>query len=471
MQNRLLLWANDLELEDVRKFLVKLGEIPPEGGNPDTVRVVEALGDKEAEALLERIRSAWPRKNPLVVEPTAPRSRPRRHRRRPTRKSRSSPRTLRSRNLRPKPRLARRRPVTPPRFSTLHWRRSGLGARASGRPAARDESSPGAFGPSRGRSAGRHERRQARRPPVRIARQADGRLVITSEDTEALDLLEDMIGEMAPPRKDYKTFRLKYAWAYGIASNLEDFFKEEDEKNSRPRYYYDYWDYRPEQKTKEAARLSKRRPLKFISDSDTNSILVQGATPEQLRQIEELIEFYDTPEPTDSQNIRKTEIILMRYSKAQVIAEAVKEVYRDLLSSKDKAFADKKDQQRPESRYTYIYGGEGDEKQTEQAPRFKGMLSIGVDEHSNTLIVSAPTCLFTQVVEMIQKLDEAAKPVGDVRVVKVGDGVSAERLQQALSGISQEGTSGTKPPEGEPKPKTPPGPPPKPNGAATPAAE
>jgi type II secretory pathway component GspD/PulD (secretin) len=307
--------------------------------------------------------------------------------------------------------------------------------------------------------------------PVRIARQADGRLVITSEDTEALDLLEDMIGEMAPPRKDYKTFRLKYAWAYGIASNLEDFFKEEDEKNSRPRYYYDYWDYRPEQKTKEAARLSKRRPLKFISDSDTNSILVQGATPEQLRQIEELIKFYDTPEPTDSQNIRKTEIIPMRYSKAQVIAEAVKEVYRDLLSSKDKAFADKKDQQRPESRYTYIYGGEGDEKQTEQAPRFKGLLSIGVDEHSNTLIVSAPTCLFTPVVEMIQKLDEAAKPVGDVRVVKVGGGVSAERLQQALSGISQEGTSGTKPPEGEPKPKTPPGAPPKPNSTAAPAAE
>ncbi|MCX7428348.1 MAG: hypothetical protein NTW96_22300 [Planctomycetia bacterium] len=308
-------------------------------------------------------------------------------------------------------------------------------------------------------------------PPVRIARQADGRLVITSEDTAALDLLEDMIGEMAPSRQDYKIFRLKSAWAYGVASNLEDFFKEEDEEKSTRSRYFDYWDYRPEPKTKERAGLSKRRPLKFISDSDTNTILVQGATPEQLRQIEELITFYDKPEPTDSQNIRKTATIPIRYSKARVIAEAVKEVYRDLLSSTDKAFAEKKDQQRPESRYTYIYGGEGEDKQTEQVPRFKGLLSIGVDEHSNTLIVSAPACLFTQVTEMIQKLDEAAKPVGDVRVVKVGNGVSAERLQQALSGISQEGTSGARPPEGEPKPKTLPGPPAKPNAAATPAAE
>ncbi len=58
--NRLLLWANDAELEEVNKFLVKLGEIPGESGNPNTVRILDARGDEATVRLLEQIRQAWP---------------------------------------------------------------------------------------------------------------------------------------------------------------------------------------------------------------------------------------------------------------------------------------------------------------------------------------------------------------------------------------------------------------------------
>ena len=63
--------------------------------------------------------------------------------------------------------------------------------------------------------------------------------------------------------------------------------------------------------------------------------------------------------------------------------------------------------------------GKGEQK----TPKFKGLLSIGVDESSNTLIVSAPAFLFDRVREMIEKLDRAA---GDnvVEVVKVGPGIT-----------------------------------------------
>ena len=175
-----------------------------------------------------------------------------------------------------------------------------------------------------------------------------------------------------------------------------------------------------------------------------------------MRTIESLIAFYDKAEPTDSGNARVTEAITIRYAKAAAIQGALKEVYRDRLSTNDKAFNDKKEQQAPREAYYFNRGnGDGKDSKLEKAPRFKGLLSVGVLDQSNTLVVSAPEYLFTSVKEMIQRLDEAAKPVSDqYRVVKVGNGVSAEKLQAVLSGITQ-GTAGAgKKPEKEKTPPT-----------------
>ncbi len=69
--NRLLLWANEVELGEVENLLVKLGEIPPKGSRRDTVRVIDARDSKEGEELLEKIRRAWPSiaPNPLLINP------------------------------------------------------------------------------------------------------------------------------------------------------------------------------------------------------------------------------------------------------------------------------------------------------------------------------------------------------------------------------------------------------------------
>ena len=69
--NRLLLWANSMELDAVSDLLVKLGEIPPEGSNPATVRYLEAPDADELPQLIEQVRRAWPSvaPNPLTVPP------------------------------------------------------------------------------------------------------------------------------------------------------------------------------------------------------------------------------------------------------------------------------------------------------------------------------------------------------------------------------------------------------------------
>jgi type II secretory pathway component GspD/PulD (secretin) len=178
-------------------------------------------------------------------------------------------------------------------------------------------------------------------------------------------------------------------------------------------------------------RLSKRRKLTFISDTDSNTILVEGASPEQLKTIDELIQVYDQPPPSDTQSVRKTEVIRLKYSKAKAVADTVKDVYRDLLSANDKALAGNNNQGRGRRSIVFNLGDSDGEPKT---PKFKGLLSIGIDEISNSLMVSAPTYLFDHVSKMIKDLDDAAAPDYTVQVVRV-HGVSPDRLKELVDAV------------------------------------
>jgi hypothetical protein len=69
-RNRLLFWANDLELAEVKTLLLGMGEIALDLHNGLTTRMIPALSDKETEELLERLQKVWPAvaPNPLDVQ-------------------------------------------------------------------------------------------------------------------------------------------------------------------------------------------------------------------------------------------------------------------------------------------------------------------------------------------------------------------------------------------------------------------
>ena len=50
--------------------------------------------------------------------------------------------------------------------------------------------------------------------PINVSVGSNGELIITSPDTEALDLFEEMVNQIAPPRREYKVFYLKHASAF-----------------------------------------------------------------------------------------------------------------------------------------------------------------------------------------------------------------------------------------------------------------
>lgn len=508
--NRLLLWANSMELDAVTDLLTKLGEIPPEGTNPATVRYLDAPDGEDLPQLIEQVRRAWPSvaPNPLTVPPveelaplqetdrpapkaphqgeTPLRSSPTQdattqdtttQKERPviqlaqfqlaqsskeSAPSREQEKTGPSKSAesdaekaqsdtptateRPTP-AAEAAPATAAAATTVPATAPATTAPMANSPSANqdaDVSAPpsAAVAPLKGSDTGSdqpaaqagdaatprqqggakpNQKEAETPPPITITREPDGRLRIHSQDPRALDLLEDLMTELTPPRRDYKVFRLKYASAYWVASNLEDFFKEDDNKQRFP------WDfYGGRDNTDKSKGLSKRRPLRFISDTDTNTLLAQGADAGQLKTIEELIKIYDQPEATDSESVRRTETFQIQYSEAKVVADTIKEVYRDLLSSNDKALADR---QQNEQRYVFS-SDDGDQK----TPRFKGLLSIGVDDVSNTLVVSAPAYLFEKISELVTDLDQAAMPSSPaMRVLKVSPGVTADKVREALT--------------------------------------
>ncbi|MCH7990308.1 MAG: hypothetical protein IID46_14295, partial [Planctomycetes bacterium] len=70
--NRLLLWANEIELREVENLLVKLGEIPARGGSPSTMRVIDVEPGEDTEELLKRLRKIWPSLGPNELLLDAP---------------------------------------------------------------------------------------------------------------------------------------------------------------------------------------------------------------------------------------------------------------------------------------------------------------------------------------------------------------------------------------------------------------
>ncbi len=69
--NRLLLWANPVELTEVEGLLAKLGEMPA-GGSGSTMRVIDSGDPKETQELLKRIQTIWPSIAPNALQAPAP---------------------------------------------------------------------------------------------------------------------------------------------------------------------------------------------------------------------------------------------------------------------------------------------------------------------------------------------------------------------------------------------------------------
>ena len=298
--------------------------------------------------------------------------------------------------------------------------------------------------------------------PVKIQLGPQG-LVISSSDTDALDRLEEILNSVMPPRTSYEIFTLKHTYAKDMVLLLKDIFRADigKESNSKTEVFDMFWNGYSRGSSSQQTRntLSRRRPLNFVADPVTNTVLVQGADAGQLAEIAELIERYDRAEPPNSESVRRTTRIPLRFAKAKEVADVIKDVYRDLLSPNDKALVGTQPPQQPGrgdrnsdgSLWTAMFSYLSDDPKAEIVPRFKGMLSVGVDERANGVIISAPQIILTEVLKLVEDLDRDARPARPVvRMLRVQNPGTAAQLQQAIAKskaqaapATEAGTNGT----------------------------
>lgn len=401
--NRLIVRAAPEQLAEIKEFLAKLGESVDGRSDDRRVRVLGQLSPEETARMLERIREAWPAlgDNELMIEgPEA---------------------STTEEGAQPDDGAASGDPSTSaPQTSVFR-----LVAEKQ------DPDGEQAAEPAPGSAA------------VRVQIAPDGRLIIASEDTDALDRLERFVQATSPPQERFEVIEVIHVRAYLIYLTLKNLYKEEID-GEKEGGYFDRWNYEwvPERNKAASPQLSKRQRLKLDWDTASNTILVANASPEQLREIKALVATYDVPSAGDEATQRRTTAIKLQYSRADVVAKALKEVYRDLLSSRDKEFETEEKKGAGTARETTTIirygqdGGAGDDDKRKPTPvkvGFQGALSVGVDEISNTIIISVQEELFDSVLQIVRSLDEAARPQTTVAVHSVQSTVSPEALQKALA--------------------------------------
>lgn len=411
-KNRLLLWASVDEIAEVEKLLRELGELPAgQSRNPSKVRVLGKRSPAEAARLLERLKAAYP--GQLNIDGPA---------------------------LKPADDHMESQDAVDK--VTRRSNQAGLGARRF-RMVQLVTPVAGQKSPALPDSA--HAA-----PAVNVVVGDDGQIVISSEDPAALDRLEDLLSVLDPPQQEYEVFELKYNSAYTVVTKLEEYFA--DELKDQTESVYDQWDNYQGKKKKElgASTLGRRPLLRFVYDDlYTNTVIVQNASVSQLAVVKKLIKIYDKAPEQEDYYARKTDVIQLKYSRARDIANSLKEVYRELLSSKDKEFQDKEGNTQISGRKrNYVFGEVRKNHEGEESPviiAFDGVLSIGVDQVSNTLIVSAREEVLVDIKKTVMLLDQAAIPKTEIRVHRVRGILPANQLQQMLKGSLSSPWPGGKP--------------------------
>jgi type II secretory pathway component GspD/PulD (secretin) len=174
-------------------------------------------------------------------------------------------------------------------------------------------------------------------------------------------------------------------------------------------------------------------PVMLVPDNRLNAIIAQGR-PADLDMAEQLLKIIDQESsPEDVQTVAKPRFIPVVNTTAAEMATVVRQVYSGRIA----ADANQPRQPSPEELIRALRGGRGgggggrgnDRKSEEQK------MTIGVDERSNSLIVSAPDPLFQEVKLMVEQLDVAGSQKDEaIRVVSL-KGTNPQLVEQALSSM------------------------------------
>ncbi len=278
-------------------------------------------------------------------------------------------------------------------------------------------------------------------------------IIISSEDTKALDQFEELIRKIAPPTgpiggKGFTVFFLKHSKAEVARQLISDILGGSTSDGGGGSLMGDM-----------ASNLmgggggilgallgggggaggggavttvQGTGPVSIVADSRLNCLIVQ-ALPADAQLVEQLLKIVDREGSiTDIETAGKPHIIPIIYVSADAVAQIVREAFANRMST-GAGQGGGGGQPNPAEIIRALRGGRGGG--ASEAKSEEPKMTIAVDSRSNALIVTAPDQLYQQVEELVKMIDQGSANLDEeVVVVSLKKG-NAEAVQKALAAV------------------------------------
>lgn len=293
------------------------------------------------------------------------------------------------------------------------------------------------------------------RSPIRSQLTSEG-IVIQSDDLEALDDFEDVLRSLGSSGKPSISapvaYYLKYVSAEEAVRMLADLLDGENALMTSPSGslvnggsisssgsgYYGSLLFTREGRTTVSAGSAT-----IVSDARLNRLIVQGTT-EDVQMVEKYLKLIDKGDSiTRIETFGQSHVVELIHSKAEDVAEVIREAYRGRILSEDAGQRqggqrrDPRDERRDDDR--------GDDEQNQRIAVEKptrgrqAEMTLAVHTPSNSLIITAPDQLFAEVEKLIKSVDTKSEQV--IQVIPAGAGVDMDAIMERVMGVEMSSSS------------------------------
>lgn len=269
--------------------------------------------------------------------------------------------------------------------------------------------------------------------PVFVTIQGDN-LVIGSDDSEAINKLKDLvqaIGMAMPPEKNWSLFYLQSTDATEVAYMLEQLIPDASVSSSSGGSDGSFmgslmgFGQQMADVSGLSSAVENSTSLRIIPELRLNALFVTG--PNYLvAEVEQFLKVLDASELPDSLRDRLPQQIPVEHADVNEVFNIVSDIYEDYLSSGRQQGG--KNGANP---FAAILGGQAGGDSAQELSK----LTLGVDERTSQLIVSAGDSLFREIEQLVSSVDQSAKDANKtVRVVRLesADPILVQQTLQSL---------------------------------------
>lgn len=285
---------------------------------------------------------------------------------------------------------------------------------------------------SEGRDASGERRELA--PGIYIQVEGD-ELILMSEDEAALDRLEQMLEETLqamPPSTTWTVFTLKSADATEAASMLEQLIPdasvaEATTSSSSSGFLGSISSMGNSLLSASGLNSGPVGGLRIIPEIRLNALFVAGP-PSKVQEVRDFLEILDASDWPGTLRDRVPHMIPVQYAEIADVYRVVRDVYSDFINGQPA----NPGQNNPFA--IFMGGGRGGRDQQQPTPQ-DVRLTVGMDEQTSNLIVSADEGLYQEIRELVTSLDNAARDARrTVRVVELQN-ASTAAVQNTLGAV------------------------------------